>query len=646
VREKKNSLFVEKTLRAIDKQLRAQKPVRRRIPGVGNLHFDRPFPFLCIYRPQPEGEDRGTAQLLKSEAAYFLLESEPVRSEDFPALLQGLIQSQVERFGAFLLVEVWSSDGREGLPVSDKEGVLQPGFRIYRRKSSKIEETVDAFISELKKIKIQRQEPGVEIEPLTSLNRTVRKPLLSHKQEKQLGCRTLSLEISPVYRSVDGRSLYPLVLRRFRRGFSRALKRGLHRFSSTLSGPAPPSYLALGRRSMVKVVGEVDRRLVDISEPFDLLLLVTPVNVESAWRRFRRRKFEEAPHFQYRPLPIDPSLEKRKLFSVPIERIDDPTMELLFREKQAELDRQLTLLGDRGTNRFLLGSRQLYGSLDEKLLAAARTILDRLPAQKRESSGRSRSFSAEAFADRAREEFRWYRSQYPGFSATVSVRPDIYSGLMVSRGQLLVGRETSIPARRVEALLHHEVGTHLVTYYNGRAQPLHILSLGLAGYDELQEGLAVLGELLCGGLNPARLRLLAARVMAAKMLIDGADFVQTFRCLTQDYGFTKRTAYTITMRTYRGGGLTKDAIYLRGFLQVLDYLQKGGELEPLFVGKMAFRHLPLVRELQWRQVLKPLPLRPRFMEQSLSQKQLVQLRAGIPLEQLIKQILSRRKKHR
>ena len=41
------------------------------------------------------------------------------------------------------------------------------------------------------------------------------------------------------------------------------------------------------------------------------------------------------------------------------------------------------------------------------------------------------------------------------------------------------------------------------------------------------------------------------------------------------------------MRIYRGGGLTKDAVYLRGLLQILRYLREGGELEPLFVGKVA-----------------------------------------------------------
>ncbi len=127
---------------------------------------------------------------------------------------------------------------------------------------------------------------------------------------------------------------------------------------------------------------------------------------------------------------------------------------------------------------------------------------------------------------------------------------------------------------RSEALLAHEVGTHLVTYYNGREQPFQQLYSGLAGYEELQEGLAVLSEYLVGGLSRARMRQLAGRVVAVRLLTDGATFVDTFRTLDQDWGFAQPMAYQITMRVFRGGGLTKDAVYLRGLQSILRYVQQ------------------------------------------------------------------------
>jgi uncharacterized protein (TIGR02421 family) len=215
------------------------------------------------------------------------------------------------------------------------------------------------------------------------------------------------------------------------------------------------------------------------------------------------------------------------------------------------------------------------------------------------------------------------------------VRDDLYSGLLVSRGELLIGRKAKIPAARVEALLQHEIGTHVVTYYNGRAQPLHQLASGLAGYDGLQEGLAVLSEYLVGGLSRPRMRLLAARVVAVEQLLQGASFVDTFRLLDRAYAFSQRTAYTVTMRVYRAGGLTKDAVYLRGLVEILDYLKRGGEIGPLLVGKIAADHVPLVRELQHREVLKPPPLRPRYMENPSALEKLEKLAAGLSVPELV-----------
>ena len=47
----------------------------------------------------------------------------------------------------------------------------------------------------------------------------------------------------------------------------------------------------------------------------------------------------------------------------------------------------------------------------------------------------------------------------------------------------------------------------------------------------------------------------------------------------------------------RGGGLTKDAVYLRGLRDLVDYLEGGGAFEPLFVGKFALTHRVVLDQL-------------------------------------------------
>jgi uncharacterized protein (TIGR02421 family) len=443
----------------------------------------------------------------------------------------------------------------------------------------------------------------------------------------------LGLAIRPEQRGKESPLINLHSLRTIRRGLNIALRHAFFTFAHQRTN-AQPTHYVLGRQSIVKAVLEVDHQLAAIGRSFDLLLQATPVNAESAWREFRRDRFEKPPVFYYRPLALDPLLLKRQLFTIPVERVEDPTLSYLFRQKQDELDRQITLLSDVDTPRFLHESMQIYGGVSDRLLSQAKELLDRVPTRSGEEAVRGQLSAAE-FARRAEKELAYYRKQCSNFAATVSIREDMYAGMMVSADQLLIGGRTRIPKRRAEALLQHEVGTHLVTRYNGRQQPFQQLEVGLAGYDGLQEGLAVLAEFLVGGLSRFRTRVLAARVVAARQLVDGATFIDTFRLLDRTFEFSQRTAYTITMRVYRGGGLTKDAVYLRGLVQILKYLRSGGDLEPLYIGKVASAHLPLIAELRARGIIKPPALRPRYLDEPMALERIERLRDGLSVLELL-----------
>ena len=53
---------------------------------------------------------------------------------------------------------------------------------------------------------------------------------------------------------------------------------------------------------------------------------------------------------------------------------------------------------------------------------------------------------------------------------------------------------------------------------------------------------------------------------------------------------------------------------MRSLIEIIDYLKSGGELEPLFVGKLVCDHIPLIRELQLRKILQPPAVRPGYLE--------------------------------
>ena len=368
---------------------------------------------------------------------------------------------------------------------------------------------------------------------------------------------------------------------------------------------------------------EIDARLTEIERCVNMLVNVTPVNAAEAWVDFERSDFATVPTLRLRPLQFEPDLVRRELYDLEVENVTDPALHTLFRAKRDEIARQVTALEDRDTSRFVYGSLQLYGGIAQPLASAAQELLETIPAL----APGAPSLTAGAFAKAARAEFDRYRAEYPDFPAHIEVRDDI-SELMVSFGRLLIPEAAAFRADRVEPLLHHEIGTHVVTYQNGARQPLTLLTIGLPGYDETQEGLAVLAEYLTGGLDPRRLRVLAARVVAVGWMLDGAGFREIFESLREEHRIPARTAWSIAIRVVVGGGSVKDAIYLRGITRILEALAAGGSLEVLFVGKLSLDHIPLIQDLLDREVLQAPWVRPRWLDVPGAQARLDKLRAG------------------
>ncbi|HEY4059287.1 MAG TPA: tyrosine/phenylalanine carboxypeptidase domain-containing protein [Kofleriaceae bacterium] len=373
-----------------------------------------------------------------------------------------------------------------------------------------------------------------------------------------------------------------------------------------------------------------DHVIADIAEQFDFLLGMTPCNQTDAWQEFCAAGGRVAPAFQYRSLMIEPSAARRRLEDVSLEHVESTLCKLLA-DKRSELLLQIALLESRGTPEALAHSLKMYGSVDDALLAEAERILAAVPMTERPVDSRVRA-DAMTVELRAREELAYYRETYPDLVADVCVRGDI-TALTVSHGTLMVPGAIEVDEHRIAALLQHEVGTHIVTYVNGSAQPLRVLSIGLAGYEALQEGLAVVAEHIAGGFDVNRLRVLAARVIACRRIAEGATFPALVAELVETHRFTQKTAFGIAVRVFRGGGLTKDAIYLRGLRDVLAYLHAGHDLAPLLVGKVAFEHAHIIAALLESHILRAPVLMPRWLSDEVHAKRLARVRKGVhPLD--------------
>lgn len=598
-------------IESICKTIERGKSVYRLLPKGGKIVMDRALPFLCVYRYQ-EAPDAPFARVIRTQASYLIIE----KTLEIDELIKCLAATLSEKFKAFLIIELWP------------EQVYDTHDFVLKAPESRIPATINA----LKKGfgMIERIYPQVHVRVVENEVRHPRdlQPLLSMDESKEAGILMIGISVPNIYRE-SLHQPYPIFHRKFLAKTSEAIKRGVFEFMRVQASEGFTSHHTLGKSRLSSIVRHTDAQLAEIDQKMDFLLRITPVNERAEWENFRQCDFSKRPSFKYRLIAIDPEIEKRKLYKIRLEKIDDPTLATIFRAKRLELEMQLTMLQERETPAFRHISDSLYGALDAATIAQAEEVLNNV----KPISAATDVLSVGQFAKEAEKELDVYRSIFSELDLCLEIRKDV-SGIMVSKSALLINEDFAVSRSRAEALIQHEVGTHILTYCNGKSQPLRQLYAGFAGYDQLQEGLAVLAEYLVGGLTPGRLRLLAARVKAVHALQQGGSFIDAYRMLTNELGYDGKFAFNIAMRVYRGGGFSKDAIYFRGIIELLNYLRKGGDFEVLYVGKFPLGHVPFIQELIYRNILRK-PVLPRHLQEDRVKKRFEKLREKFSLTDLL-----------
>ena len=378
---------------------------------------------------------------------------------------------------------------------------------------------------------------------------------------------------------------------------------------------------------------KVDQELAEISAAIDFLYLLQPDNLKEIETSFLLDRSTEEPTFSYGRPPAYLKKLRERLMALPLSKVNDPILKELFQTERATIVTTISMLSKRGSPKFLQDSIKLYGSPDENLTRTAFTILEAFPG-KSKGPLKNDYLEAQEFADCASKEINLYRKRHPFIESAVQVDEQL-SSILVSGGNLSIGSSARVPRCRTEATIAHEVGVHLVTFWNGSQQPLSILSGGLSSYEELQEGLAVFSEYLAGGLTRNRLRTLAARVVAVQRMLEGRSFVAVFEELTEEFGLGERIAFDNTVRVFRGGGMTRPAVYLRGLIWILEYVKAGGDLEILLTGKLGIEHIPVVQELMKRGLVTKPVVYPRLLRNAAARARLTRAREGMNVIDLV-----------
>src|SRR5690606_7279460 len=148
----------------------------------------------------------------------------------------------------------------------------------------------------------------------------------------------------------------------------------------------------------------------EIEAKYQFLLLISPINTMQAKEEFIANRHRKNPKFLYRNLPIDPDRLKEELFQIDIRSIEDPTLSFLYTENREELEKQITMLKERGTKNFMYSSIRLYSSPGVELHETAKLLLKTLPPDNFEDAEYVEAYE---MAKICTDEIKEYRTVYP-----------------------------------------------------------------------------------------------------------------------------------------------------------------------------------------------------------------------------------------
>jgi len=287
----------------------------------------------------------------------------------------------------------------------------------------------------------------------------------------------------------------------------------------------------------------------------------------------------------------------------------------LIKRQCDEYIRAIRMLDSRGTPVFVELSKELYGSPDDvfyvggpRLSEMGGFLFDLLT-----------TLDVQLVSDQdiprhsPQQAKKLLQKRLDGFFVDDKVKVMVNDGMIADAAagadKIKLSNKAKFTDRELKYLEVHEGWVHVGTTINGGLQPYcFFLSKGAPSCSVIQEGLAVMTEVVSFSSYPARMRKITNRVIAIEKVTQGADFMDIFRYFLE-CGLSEDDAYKQSVRVFRGsvptgGPFTKDLAYAKGFVLIYNFLcyaisERRIDVVPiLFSGKLTLDDVPLLLELK------------------------------------------------
>ena len=338
---------------------------------------------------------------------------------------------------------------------------------------------------------------------------------------------------------------------------------------------------------------KIDAYLGIADKKVALLSRLNPTNANAEREKFLRAYAADRaynPVFKYKPIKIN--LEKlHSALSALIIEIPEKRDEQWFFSKHFENKRKRILTKIRcaqscGSSRISRYSRELFGRPSVSQLAYAKN-------QFNPNSCSAFLAIQDTLSDIEAARLLQEHAESHLLPWRVKLRKNMSSkaGLDSRSKYLLIKSGERFAPEEVASLAVHEIETHIFRKENGLLQRFpSLFGEGFAGPPTTEEGLAFYNETI-SEYDPRRTLLVSARTIATH-LARRKSFYNVFRRLNK-IGLPHPYAWNVTLRVKRGmsdtslpGAFTKDHHYLKGYLEVKNFLDHGGDMRLLYTGKL------------------------------------------------------------
>jgi len=389
------------------------------------------------------------------------------------------------------------------------------------------------------------------------------------------------------------------------------------------------------------IIQQLSQRIVEAQRKIRILDSIKwDDTIKKEFFKYKAKKLPavDKEYYDKKPLPFDVHNKQEEFRNILRDAQNQlgqySTITRLIRRQCDEYSRATQMLAARGTPSFSEIAMELYGSPDDVFYAGGPRmsemgtllfdVLSDLDVQLQSEADLKR-YTPQQAQEILQARLGHFFDKHPG-KVTVMISDDLVADASAGADNIKLSQQAMFSDRDLRYLEVHEGWVHVGTTLNGAMQPnCFFLSKGSPSSSVIQEGLAVITEVVTFSSYPGRMLKITNRVIALDKVRQGADFLDIYAYFV-DCGLSEEDSYKQAVRVFRGstptgGPFTKDLSYAKGFVLIYNYIRFAisqrhvGSIPLLFTGKLVLDDLPLLSELEERGILtSPVYLPPPFRD--------------------------------